>query len=324
MPEAHYIASNAIDRDKSKCTRNIEIGTLSNIKTVWWRVDLGDIYSINVLFKNYDGYEMRQKGRIAGFSLYLSNSSISGNEILCYKDEEHLPPLNFTTTCAGYGRYVIFYNERLDEYKYPDGYQSSTVTELCEVIVNGCGEAGAYGEKCDEKCPKNCQEQRCNIINGTCVGCLPGWNGTFCEKKCPEGWYGLECKLQCFAHCKDNAFCNHVTGQCDNECADGWKGAFCDEQCLEENYGVDCKFNCSSHCRNDVPCDKQTGHCVTNRIFRKRMRKYLRMKSDTVALQDVLDSKNNHYYRVTSSTMPGYKGLMDNREKIDYQNVTSN
>ncbi|XP_061170707.1 multiple epidermal growth factor-like domains protein 10 [Saccostrea echinata] len=257
-----YIASNAVDRDLSTCTRNKEIGILSSTHTVWWRVDLGkiySIYSINVLFKNYDGYEMRQRGRFAGFSLYLSNSSLRMIDFLCYEDGKELPPLNFTTPCVGYGRYVTFYNQRLHEIKYPDGYESTTITELCEVIVNGCSEAGVYGENCNVACPKNCQEQRCDIVNGTCLGCLPGWSGRFCENICQGGWYGLECKLRCFGHCRNNAFCNHVTGQCDNGCAEGWKGIY--SECKDGYYGLDCKFKCSSHCQNNGPCNKKTGHC---------------------------------------------------------------
>lgn len=49
-----------------------------------------------------------------------------------------MPFLNFTTKCADYGRYVIFYNERLDEVSYPTGYiLDNSFTELCEVIVKG-------------------------------------------------------------------------------------------------------------------------------------------------------------------------------------------
>lgn len=37
-----------------------------------------------------------------------------------------------------YGRYVIFYNERMDEIVYPKGYEVINVfTELCEVIIKG-------------------------------------------------------------------------------------------------------------------------------------------------------------------------------------------
>lgn len=87
--------------------------------------------------------EMRQRGRFAGFSLYVSKTDISSNierkEFTpCYKDGPQLPPLNHTYICTESGRYVIFYNERLDEVKYPDGYEiANVVTELCEVTVQG-------------------------------------------------------------------------------------------------------------------------------------------------------------------------------------------
>ena len=56
-----YAASNAVDRDITTCMRTKEIGQVEQIpdQTVWWRVDLGgvyNIYSVNILFKNYDGF----------------------------------------------------------------------------------------------------------------------------------------------------------------------------------------------------------------------------------------------------------------------------
>ena len=83
--------------------------------------------------------ESRQKGRFAGFSLYISNTGDSESSSQCYKDGPELPPLNFTTKCTLSGRYVIFYNERLDGVTYPVGYEdaANVYTELCEVIVNG-------------------------------------------------------------------------------------------------------------------------------------------------------------------------------------------
>lgn len=60
------------------------------------------------------------------------------NSTLCYKDGPQLLPLNFTTLCIGYGRYVIFYNERMPGVSYPSDYQLRNLyTELCEVIVQG-------------------------------------------------------------------------------------------------------------------------------------------------------------------------------------------
>lgn len=82
--------------------------------------------------------EYRQRGRFAGFSLYVSYTGDIEGSTLCYKDGPHLPPLNFTTTCLKSGRYVIFYNERLEGMNYSTGYSLEDVfTELCEVIVQG-------------------------------------------------------------------------------------------------------------------------------------------------------------------------------------------
>lgn len=54
-----YLAGNAVDRNISTCMRTEAIGGNSPYNTVWWKVDLGgvyNIYSVNILFKNYDGY----------------------------------------------------------------------------------------------------------------------------------------------------------------------------------------------------------------------------------------------------------------------------
>lgn len=87
--------------------------------------------------------DMRQRGRLAGFSMYVSNSNVLSDvdiqgSTLCFKDRTQLPPLNFTTICAVKGRYVIYYNERLDGVVYPKEYEVVNVyTELCEVVVQG-------------------------------------------------------------------------------------------------------------------------------------------------------------------------------------------
>ena len=54
-----YVAGNAVDRNVTTCMRTEAIGPRSPYKTVWWKVDLGgvyNIYSVNILFKNYDEY----------------------------------------------------------------------------------------------------------------------------------------------------------------------------------------------------------------------------------------------------------------------------
>lgn len=82
--------------------------------------------------------ENRQRGRFAGFSLFVSKSGIIQGSTFCYKDGSQLPPLNFTATCPVNGRYVIYYNERLDIVTYPQDYELFAVsTEICEFIVQG-------------------------------------------------------------------------------------------------------------------------------------------------------------------------------------------
>ena len=52
-----YVASNGVDRDILTCMRTNVIGPNCPYKTVWWKVDLGGVYSIhsvNILFKNYE------------------------------------------------------------------------------------------------------------------------------------------------------------------------------------------------------------------------------------------------------------------------------
>nr|XP_034322419.1 multiple epidermal growth factor-like domains protein 6 [Crassostrea gigas] len=177
--------------------------------------------------------EKTQRGWFAGFSLYISNTELSTisdreNSTLCYKDGPQLPPLNFTTTCTEHGRYVIFYNERLNGVTYPAGYELHNVyTELCEVIVLGCNETDMYGSNCDILCPTICKYNTCHIQQGTCFGCQPGWTGLYCNTTCREGWYGDNCSQQCVGHCRDNTTCNHVTGQCDKGCEAGWTGIVC-------------------------------------------------------------------------------------------------
>uniref|UniRef100_A0A8W8NYM2 protein-tyrosine-phosphatase n=1 Tax=Magallana gigas TaxID=29159 RepID=A0A8W8NYM2_MAGGI len=263
-------ARNAIDGNTVTCMRTDIIGDNAPHKTVWWKVDLGgvySIYSINVQFKNYNGFDIRQIGRFAGFSLYVSDTDVSSiadikGSTLCYKDGPELPTLNFTTICTKFGRYVIFYNERLKEVKYPDAYQlTNVVTELCEVTVQGCNDVGIYGSNCDTPCPTNCKGNTCHIQSGKCLNCKPGWTGIYCTTKCREGWYGTNCSQQCFGHCRDGTSCDHVTGQCDRGCAAGWTGLQCNKECKDGNYGYDCINNCSGHCLNNSTCNKQTGHC---------------------------------------------------------------
>lgn len=56
-----YKASNAVDRNTDTCMRTDHIGLQSPHRSMWWKVDLGgvrSIYSIQILFINYDSFGM--------------------------------------------------------------------------------------------------------------------------------------------------------------------------------------------------------------------------------------------------------------------------
>ena len=65
---------------------------------------------------------------------------------------------------------------------------------------------------------------------------------------CSGGWYGLGCKQQCLGHCLNQTSCNHVTGQCDGDCAYRW-------------YGQNCNETCIGHCKDNATCNQETGQC---------------------------------------------------------------
>nr|XP_022303649.1 multiple epidermal growth factor-like domains protein 6 isoform X2 [Crassostrea virginica] len=257
-------ASHAVDRDITTCVRTQPIGTSPQIpdKTVWWKVDLGgvyNIYSVNILFKNYVDEERRQRGRFAGFSLYVSNDG--QKESLCYKDGPLLPPLNITIICTAAGRYVRFHNERLPGVTYPSGYELTVYTELCEVIVYGCYKDGVFGNNCNTPCSGNCKTNTCQIQDGSCFRCKPGWTGATCNTECGYGFYGVDCSQQCSGHCKNNVTCDHLTGVCNDGCAAGWNGSFCDKACGVGWYGPDCKLQCFGHCKDNTSCNHLSGSC---------------------------------------------------------------
>ena len=63
-----------MDGTISTCMRTEPIGLSSPDKTVWWMVDLGgiyNIYSVNILFKNYEELGMQQQ--ISFVFVYLTS-----------------------------------------------------------------------------------------------------------------------------------------------------------------------------------------------------------------------------------------------------------
>lgn len=149
---------------------------------------------------------------MAGFSLYISNTTSKDEGYLCYKDQSsgHLS-VDQAIDCLIYGRYVIYYNERSD-YGNPSYLSQYAYNELCELQVYGkytynamlyfvislkllfvlsglffvdnlilIGCRGSFGDGCQYACPTNCLNGNCNAYTGYCLECPPGYYGQHCQ-----------------------------------------------------------------------------------------------------------------------------------------------
>ncbi|XP_061190942.1 multiple epidermal growth factor-like domains protein 11 [Saccostrea echinata] len=236
-------------------------------QTATWRVDLGSIVSISHI-KIYHRTDNKPSPtvyvrRFAGFFLYVSNTTLKEDGHVCFHAIQRVngtPVEDQTIYCSVQGRYVIFYNERRPDVTYPSYYTPYAYTDLCELEVYGCRDPRYYGDNCDQSCPAACQERRCDVITGDCLGCISGYQGLKCRQVCNEQTYGPQCALSC-GNCRCGYTCHHINGTCLNGCDEGVEGEKCQNECQPGYYGRDCKHECSINCGVTRRCDRFIGEC---------------------------------------------------------------
>ncbi|XP_061190945.1 multiple epidermal growth factor-like domains protein 10 [Saccostrea echinata] len=201
--------------------------------------------------------------RLGGFFLYVSNTTSKDDGHLCFHDVEsgyESRSEDKRINCSVQGRYVIYYNERKPGVTYPSYYSKYAHNDLCEVQVWGCPSPSQYGENCTKPCPDNCQEHRCDIITGECLGCATGFRGPSCSQTCDDQRYGPGCALSC-GHCRNGETCHHVNGTCLKGCKEGMAGEKCQKECPTGSFGLHCQRSCKEYCGGEGTCNPVTGIC---------------------------------------------------------------
>ncbi|XP_056003643.1 receptor-type tyrosine-protein phosphatase alpha-like [Ostrea edulis] len=238
-----------------------------NQRTATWVVDLWGVVSISHINIHYRTDDLpspsRYVSRMAGFSLFVSNTTSKDDGHLCFHEIQNVsgtPLEDQRINCSLHGRYVIYYNERDPDVIYPGYYSQYAINELCEVEVYGCSVPGYYGENCNIRCPEHCQGHWCEIHSGACFGCNPGYQSLHCDQVCSGQRYGPECSLSC-GSCNDREACHHINGSCLQGCDGGFEGEKCLKECDFGYYGKNCRYSCAENCQFINRCSRLDGAC---------------------------------------------------------------
>ncbi|XP_039224203.1 scavenger receptor class F member 1 [Crotalus tigris] len=121
-----------------------------------------------------------------------------------------------------------------------------------------------------------CQEREVCVRPSVCR-CRPGFFGANCSARCPEQFWGPDCKQNC--RCHPHGQCHPASGEC--SCHPGWWGLLCQSACLCGKRGrchpvtgtcrcdpgwwaPDCRRQCQCNLSGSH-CDPATGRCLCHR-----------------------------------------------------------
>uniref|UniRef100_A0A8W8P5G3 EGF-like domain-containing protein n=1 Tax=Magallana gigas TaxID=29159 RepID=A0A8W8P5G3_MAGGI len=199
-----------------------------------------------------DGYKGRQCKTVCNNNTYGPNCSMTcGHCLYLYGEKCNHVTGQCPRGCAS-GFQGDLCVESIDDFK--------NKTTIAWPTYNGCLKVGYYGENCSTPCPENCENGDCDIVDGTCISCVPGYKGSMCNKAC-EGKYGMNCSKVCGA-CYEKEQCDYKNGTCPSGCEDGYKGRQCKTVCNNNTYGPNCSKTCG-HCiyLYGEKCNHVTGQC---------------------------------------------------------------
>ncbi|XP_009582102.1 PREDICTED: LOW QUALITY PROTEIN: scavenger receptor class F member 1-like, partial [Fulmarus glacialis] len=100
------------------------------------------------------------------------------------------------------------------------------------------------------------RSQPCSPVDGFCLACQPGWNGTLCKEPCAPGFHGEACPQPC-PRCRHGEICDPETGSCPH-CEPGWMGPSC--SCPAVTFGDGCQLLCPECVAGS--CDPVSGACI--------------------------------------------------------------
>ncbi|OWF55545.1 Scavenger receptor class F member 1 [Mizuhopecten yessoensis] len=236
--------------------------TAWNRNKALWQVDLGKLSTISyiTIYNRDEGVQFPR--RLAGYQLYLSNTSDWSQGILCYEDKSNNwteVEMVVTHRCPYVAKFVTIYNYRNDPARH-DWYEDNAVLELCEVQVFGCPIRKYGNGNCNQTCSDKCYGGNCDASTGSCFYCLPGkWSHT-CDQDCSSGCEGCIQNGSC-TDCVSGKWGDTCDRDCSKNCNDCFQNNESCKDCIRGKHGNSCELYCPTHCANDA-CDREFGLCI--------------------------------------------------------------